>query len=148
VISDRAPTGAVAWDWGSKQVSGLWQPNENPNAAIWSARTAGELDLLRTSTGEVLAPPDSVAKLKRLFTNQIPNNLTQGANNDCSLAFVGDFTNLLIGMRTQLQLEISREAVVNSVSMFETLQVAIRAYLRADIALEHPAGFRVVTGIR
>jgi HK97 family phage major capsid protein len=147
-ISTTTPTGAVAWDWLSKQVSGMWGVNENPNAAIYSARTAGELDLLRASTGEVLPPPGSVSKLQLLFTNSIPNNLTQGSNTDCSEAYVGDFSKALIGMRTGLVLEISRYANVGSTSLFSTMQVGIRAYLRADFQVARPAAFRVVTGIR
>ena len=148
VISTSAPTGAVAWDWVAKQVSALWGVNENPNAAIYSARTAGELDLLRATTGEVLPPPGSVSKLQLLYTNSIPNNLTQGTNSDCSEAIIGDFSQALIGMRTQLVLEISRQASVGATSMFSTMGVAIRAYMRADLQLARPGAFRVVTGIR
>ncbi len=148
VISATAPTGAVAWDWASKQISALWGVNENPNAVIYSPRTAGELDLLRASTGEALPPPGSVAALQRLFTNQIPNTLTQGTNSDCSEAYVGDFSQALIGMRREVVVEVSRIANVGATSMFSTLGVAIRAYLRADFQLARPGAFRVVTGIR
>lgn len=148
VISTAAPTGAVAWDWVSKQISGLWGVNENPNAVIYSPRTAGELDLLRATTGEPLSPPGSVAAVQRLFTNQIPNNLTQGTSNDCSEAYVGDFSQALIGMRREVVVEVSRIANVGATSMFSTLGVAIRAYLRADFQLARPGAFRVVTGVR
>lgn len=148
VISASAPTGAVAWDWISKQVSALWGVNENPNAVIYSARTAGELDLLRASTGAVLPPPGSVADLQRLYTNSIPNNLTQGTSNDCSEAFVGDFSQAMIGLRHGIVLEVSRYANVGATSLFSTLQVGIRCYLRADFQLARPGAFRVVQGIR
>jgi HK97 family phage major capsid protein len=148
VIGAAAPTGAVAWDWVSKQVSALWGANENPNAVIYSARTAGELDLLRASTGAVLPPPGSVANLQRLFTNSVPNTLTQGTSNDCSEAYVGDFSQSLIGLRREVVLEVSRTANVGATSMFSTMGIALRAYLRADFQLARPAAFRVVTGIR
>jgi HK97 family phage major capsid protein len=147
-ISASAPTGAVAWDWLSKQVSGLWGVNESPTAVIYNARTAGELDLLRASTGEVLPPPGSVANLQRLVTNSIPSNLTQGSNSDCSEAFVGDFSQALVGMRRELVFEVSRTASVGSTSMFSTMGVAMRIYLRADFQVARPGAFRVVTGIR
>lgn len=147
-ITASAPAGAPAWDWISKQISALWSVNEAPNAVIYSARTAGELDLLRASTGAVLPPPGSVADLQRLYTNSILNTYTQGTSNDCSQAFVGDFTQALIGMRTQLMLEFSRYANVGATSLFSTLSVGIRAYLRADFQLARPGAFRVVQGIR
>jgi len=148
VISASAPTGAVAWDWLAKQISALWSVNEVPNAAIYSARTAGELDLLRASTGAVLPPPGSVANLQLLFTNSIPNNLTQGTSNDCSEAFVGNFDQAMIGMRQGLVLEVSRYANVGATSLFSTMQIGIRCYLRADFQLARPGAFRVVQGIR
>ena len=148
VISASAPTNAVGWDWLSKQVSALWGVNENPNAAIYSARTAGELDLLRATTGAVLPPPGSVADLQRLFTNSIPNNLTSGTNNDCSECYVGDFSQALIGMRRELALEVSRYGNVGANSAFTNMLVGIRVYWRGDFQLARPAAFRVVTGIR
>jgi len=148
VISASAPAAGPAWDWLAKQVSALWGVNEQPTAAIYSARTAGELDLLRASTGVVLPPPESVANLKRLFTNSIINTRTQGTSNDCSEAYVGDFSKLLFGMRTELVLEVSRVANVGATSMFSTMQIAIRAYLRADVQLARAGAFRVVQGIR
>ena len=147
-ISGSAPTGAVAWDWASKAISTLWGLNESPTAMIYSARTAGLLDLLRASTGEVLVPPPSVAGLQRFFSNQIPNTLTQGTNNDASECYFGDFSQALIGMRTEVKLEISRTASVGATSMFTNMGVGIRAFLRADLQLARPAAFRVVCGIR
>lgn len=148
VINSSSPTGAVGWDWLSKQISALWGVNENPNAAIYSARTAGELDLLRATTGQVLPPPGSVANIQRLFTNAIPNNLTVGTNSDCSECYVGNFQEALIGMRRDVVVEISRVANVGATSLFSTLGVGIRAYLRADFQVARPGAFRVVTGIR
>jgi HK97 family phage major capsid protein len=122
--------------------------NEHPNAVIYNARTAGELDLLRATTGEVLPPPGSVADLQRLVTNAIPSNLTVGTSSDTSEAYVGDYAQLLMGSRTELVLEVSREANVGATSMFTTLQSAVRVYLRCDFQVARPAAFRVVCGIR
>ena len=146
-ISTTTPTGAVAWDWLSKQIGALWTVNENPNAVIYAPRTAQELDLLRASTGVALPPPGSVAALQRLFSNQVPINLTQGTSNAASDAYVGDFSLAMIGMRQQIQIEISRTANVGSTSLFSTYGIGIRAILRADFQLARPAAFRVCSGI-
>jgi HK97 family phage major capsid protein len=149
VISGSAPSGAVAYDWLAKQVIALWTANHRPNAAIYHPRTAGELDALRAgSTLEPLTPPASVAALQRLWTTSVPINLTQGSNNDASMSIVGDFSQLMIGMRRELTLEVSREATIGTVSAFGNLGVAVRAYLRADVQLAHPAAFHVMLGIR
>ena len=53
----------------------------------------------------------------------------------------------MIGMRTQLTIEVSRQAADANSSAFTNMQVWIRAYLRADIQLAHPNHFNVLTGI-
>ena len=60
-----------------------------------------------------------------------------------SSVFIGDFTQLMIGLRTSFRLEVSRVAG----DAFTNLQVWIRAYLRADIQLAHPEAFCVLTGV-
>jgi hypothetical protein len=53
----------------------------------------------------------------------------------------------MIGMRTNLVLEISRQAADSTGSAFANLQVWIRAYRRANVQLAHPAAFVVLNGI-
>lgn len=166
-ITGTTPTGAVAWDWLSKAIFAVRQLNEYPNACIVSERTLGELDLLRASTGQPLPPPISVAGavpseaglppnaelpyggrgIQLLSSNSVINTVTQGTASTASSAYVGDFTKLWIGMRRELVLETSRTASTPTTSMFGTLSVAIRAYIRADVQLQRPAAFRVVEGI-
>ena len=148
VINASSPSGAVAWIWAAKQVAALWAANEAPNAALWAPRTAGSLDQLVDTTGQPLRPLPSCAALLKLQTASIPINLVVGTSNDCSEAYFGDFSKALIGMRTNLMLEVSRIGNVGATSLFSTLQVGIRAYLRADFQLARPAAFRVVTGLR
>ena len=64
-----------------------------------------------------------------------------------SCAFVGDFSKLIVGMRTNLTIQISSEAGDASGSAFSSLQYWIRAHLRADIALTRPNQFVKVVGI-
>ena len=148
-ITGTTPTGAVAWDWLSKAIYAVRQLNEYPNAAIYHERTASELDLLRASTGVFLPPPPSVADLAngRLTTNSVSIARTQGSANTASNAYVGDFRELLFGIRNALTLEISREASDSSSSAFANRQVFVRAYGRFDVAVMRPAAFRVVEGI-
>ncbi len=131
----------------SQAVEKIATANGAANAAIYAPRTAGELDRLVDTTGQPMRPPQSFASLRTFATTQIPVNLTQGTANNASDAFVGDFSQLLIGMRTQIRIEVSREASDAASSAFANMQVFIRAYLRADIALAQPSHFCVITGI-
>jgi HK97 family phage major capsid protein len=118
-----------------------------PFSILHSARTAGELDALQDTLHQPLRQPDLVAAARKLVTNQIPNNLTHGSASTASDAFVGQFDQCMIGMRTGLVLEVSRAAADATNSAFANGQVWIRAYLRADVGLAHPKAFNVLTGI-
>jgi HK97 family phage major capsid protein len=118
-----------------------------PFGAIYSPRTAGRLDALVDTLGQPMRQPDSVAAMKKYPTNQVPNNLTVGTATTCSDAFIGDFSECLIGMRTNLLLEISRVAADATGSAFANAQIWLRAYTRCDIALAHPLAFNVLSGI-
>ena len=49
----------------------------------------------------------------------------------------------MVGIRTSFTLEVSRIAA----SAFENLQIAVRAYLRADVQLAHPEAFDVLDSV-
>jgi hypothetical protein len=53
----------------------------------------------------------------------------------------------MIGVRTNMTMEISRVAADSTGSAFSSMQWWIRAYLRADVQLAHPAAFVVLNGI-
>jgi HK97 family phage major capsid protein len=132
------------YDFLVDAIASVWSANGQPNARIYASRTAKTLAKLKDSQNQPLRAPDAVLNVKELITNQIPTSLTVGTSDDCSEAYVGDFRELLIGMRTAFRLEASR----HSGDAFSNLQVWIRAYIRADVALAHPALFTVVQGIR
>ncbi len=120
---------------------------DGPFGIMYSARTAGRLDNLKDNLGQPVRQPDFVAAARKFITNQIPDNLTHGASNVASDAFIGQWDQAMIGMRTGLVMEISRAAADATGSAFSSAQVWIRAYLRADVQLSHPKAFNVLTGI-
>ncbi len=118
-------------------------------ARVYHSRTAKTLwKLKEATTNAPLAAPAVVQKWREYLTNALPINLTTGTSTDTTDAFVGDFRELLIGIRTSFRLEVSRQAADATNSAFGNLQVWVRAYLRADIQLAHPAAFCVQPGIR
>lgn len=84
--------------------------NGEPVAAIYHPRTAGALDRLEDTTGQPLQPPESFRALRRFTTTASPINQVQGSATNASDAIVGDFSQLLIGVRTEMRIEVSREA--------------------------------------
>jgi HK97 family phage major capsid protein len=149
-VTDLGTNGYTLTDFSkfSSAIATLLGNNFNgPFSAIYSARTAGELDNLQDTLHQPLRQPDLVAATRKFVSNQVPNNLTKGSASTASDAFIGQFDQALIGIRTGMVMEISRVAGDSTGSAFTNAQVWIRAYLRADVQLAHPAAFVVLNGI-
>lgn len=121
--------------------------NFTPSALVMAPRTWGVLDGLKDTTNQPLRPPASYEELMRLVTSQVPVGLTKGSSSVASECYVGDFKQLAIGMRTQLVLQVSRQAADASSSAFRNLQVWVRCYLRADIQVMQPKAFVLIDGV-
>lgn len=77
--------------------------NCEPNAIIQSPRSETTLSKLKeATTNAYLTPPPQLADIPRYTTNQIPGNPTTGTSTDTTEVYVGDWSNLWIGMRTEL----------------------------------------------
>ncbi|HUG47981.1 MAG TPA: phage major capsid protein [Candidatus Limnocylindria bacterium] len=148
-LQSQGTNGAAltSYDALSTAVQTVQANNFEPNAVIYSPRTAGTLDRLKDTTNQPLRPPPSFEELRKFVTKQIPEDLTHGTATNASEAYVAQWNQLLIGMRQRLRIEASREAADATDSAFRQLQVHIRAYLRADVAVAQPPAFVVVTGI-
>jgi HK97 family phage major capsid protein len=122
--------------------------NGVPRSAIFAPRTWEQIEGLTDSNGNPLQWPQSWKDLQRLYTNQVPVDQDQGTSTGVSSSiFLGDYSQMLVGMRTNLRLEVSRVATDGNDSAWETLQIFIRGYLRADIQFAHPDHFCRVVGL-
>lgn len=144
-ITSLGANGATpSWDNVIDAVSTVRAANIEPNAILWSSRTQQTFDKFKDAMSRYLEPPSSLGDVARLVTNQIPNSLTAGTSSDASEIYVGRWSDLLVGMRTDLRFQVR----VLSERYISELQYGLIAYLRADIALAHPQAFNVVTGVR
>ena len=149
-IVPAVPAGGLAtYDLMLQAIEEITAANFIPNAVIYSARTANTLAKQKNSLGDYLTLPAAFTALQKLVTNQVPNNLGTGANE--SQAFVGQWDELALGLRSSLQIEVSREASYFDgtvlQSTFSKDQTVIRAILRADWQVLQTAAFAEVTGI-
>jgi HK97 family phage major capsid protein len=119
-------------------------PDPRDMCLVLSPREYAKLNMLLDKNNNPLQAPQAFQEIRRkLVSNQIPTDLTKGSSENASVAIIGDFSQLWIGMRTNLVLEVSREAG----DAFSKMQVLIRAYMRADILVARPGFFAVVDGI-
>ncbi len=116
--------------------------NHEPNAMIYATRTGQTFAKAKDSTGQYLTPPAALEGIRRLETVQVPTNLTVGTSTDTSDVFTADWSELLIGVRTRLEITVLRERSAD-VGAYELL-----AWWRGDVAVARPAAFDVVTGVR
>jgi len=112
-----------------------------PTAAIMAPRTATEFDELVDTTGQPLQRPRSIENLPFLSTTLVPTDDGEEAPAEVpSSVFVGDYSQLWIGIRTAFRLEVLREMFA------DTMQIAFLAHLRADIQVAQPKAFVEIPG--
>lgn len=113
----------------------------DPTAAIYNAHINKELNSLVDTLGQPMRKPDAIQNLPFLVTSKLPQTETQGSSNVASRAVVGYFPDVLIGIRHDFRLTVLREKYA------DTMQIAFRADLRADVAVAHAANFCNIVGL-
>jgi HK97 family phage major capsid protein len=131
----------------SNGVLAILNKNIQAQTVIMAPRSWAEIDQLVDTLGRPLEAPDSYQALQKLVTNQIPINLVHGSANTASEIYVGDWTKMIVGMRTELKIEVTRAGGGSTGSAFQNLQTWVRAYLRADVVLSHQEAFYVIDGV-
>jgi HK97 family phage major capsid protein len=122
--------------------------NGIPNGVVMSPRTAGAIDRLKEAqTNAPLQAPASYTALTKYVTKQVPDTLTQGTSKVASAAIVGDYSQIVMGLAPSegglrgIRIDVSRDIA------FNTMELMIRAYIRADVAVLRPRWFTVIKGI-
>lgn len=120
--------------------TGILTANGGPvNAMVMHPRDAGTLAGLTDTTGQPLNVPPAISGIPMLTTSSI--QVDAGSGNDESNIYVGNFTNLMIGMRNEIRIEVLRERYADS------NEYAFIAHSRFDIAIAHAASFHKISGI-
>ena len=84
-------------------VGTLQDNNETPNGILPAPRTARALGKLQDTSNQPLQAPPMLDGIARHVTAQVPTNLTQGTSTAASDVFVADWSQLYLGVRTDLQ---------------------------------------------
>ena len=105
---------------------------------------------LTDTTGQPLMAPEWASGLRKFQTTKLPAD--GGDGTDESLGIIGDFSELVIGMRTRMNIRFTRDARVTDLdgnvhNAADELKGMFIAYLRADVAVLRPQFFQKLTGI-
>ena len=112
----------------------------NHTAAVMAPRSKYAFGGLTDTTGQPIRKPEIIADLPFLATNQFPINEGTGTNESSLL--VGDFSKVLIGLRSNLRIEVLKERYA------ENNQYAFVAHMRGDVAVTQPKALCKITGVQ
>jgi HK97 family phage major capsid protein len=131
-IQTEGSVGSPTYDDFLNAAYNIQSVNGTPGAVILNPDTANTLRQLKDTAGQYLAPPKGFTDLKQLQTTVLAT----------SQAVVGDFSKLLLGVRENMRLEVSKDAA------FATDQVQIKIVWRGDVQLGGKANhFSTLEGI-
>lgn len=111
-------------------------------ALIGAPRTKFKYAGLTATDNQPLMAPKVVNDIPWLSTTAVPVTQTQGTNSDCSSILAGDFSQMMLGFRASVRIEVLRETYASN------MQYAFLAWLRFDVQFAHPAAFGKLIGIR
>jgi HK97 family phage major capsid protein len=106
-----------------------------------SPRTEATYNKMKDSLGQPLRRPMAIQDLPFMPTSKMPINETQGTATTASRIIMGNFAELMIGMRTQIRIDLVRETFAANG------QYGFVAWMRADVQVMHAASFAQIVGI-
>ena len=113
-----------------------------PGQFILSVRDHTALMASRATDDQFIVPPPSIAPNLLAYTSKLDEVIpSEGSNEGESKLITGQWNEFLIGMRTDLTMQVLRERFA------DTGEVAVVAWMRADMKPVRPEAFQVVDGI-
>jgi HK97 family phage major capsid protein len=114
-----------------------------PTTAIMHPRTDKEFALLVSAIdAQPLRKPEALANLRFATSTRVPITDTHGTATDASRIYLGGWSELLLCMRTELQVMALKE-----LKMASNLQIVFVAYLRMDVAVLRTNRFCIIEGV-
>jgi HK97 family phage major capsid protein len=123
-------------------------PGPEGQSIIFSPRTKYDLGRKRDGQGLPLRAPEEYMTARKLSTTAVPKNLTANVAGtqtytDASEIYVGDFSQVIVGVRAELTIDITDQAG----TAFTKYQTWIRAAMRTDMVLVNPEMLVLIEGV-
>lgn len=113
--------------------------NERLTGFILTSRDENTLAGLVASDGQPLMLPRAIEAVPMLHTTSLP--VDGGSGSDEGQIIAGDFSQLLVGIRSEIRIEILRERFMDN------LQFGLIAHARVDFAAARESAFTVLDGV-
>lgn len=111
-----------------------------PTHIIVSPAVAAKMGTWLNGTGDWLLPPPLLRNLSVIHTTGVPDDLGSGSNE--SLAFVGDFRSVILGMRENMSIVRLSEAYA------KTGEIAFLVHSRMDVACQYPQALATIAKVK
>lgn len=122
--------------------TGILTANAGPvSAIIMHPRDEGDVTGWTASDGQPLNAPRVIEEIPILTTTSIP--IDGGAGTDESTIFAGNFAHMLVGIRSDIRVEVLKTSTYAS-----NMQYTLLAHMRADIAVTQAGAFHTLTGVQ
>lgn len=130
------------WDKVLDAYQDVRDDNHEPNGAmILAPRTLRTVGGFKDTTNQPLRRPFDLESARLLSTTQVPITQTQGTATNASSIYLGNWAQLMYGIRSELHIVVLHER------FSDNHQIGFTAWLRADVQLAHPEAFAIVKGI-
>ncbi|SDZ02418.1 phage major capsid protein [Herbiconiux ginsengi] len=116
--------------------------NENPTGLVWNSRLDQQYAKAYDTTGQPLSIPAAVADVPRYSSNTIPSYTLGTMANRATDLFAGDFSQLIIGQRLGLTIQVLNERYADEG------KIGVVAHWRGDIQPARPGAFAVYRGLQ
>lgn len=113
----------------------------DPTAMVYHPRTGAALAKLKDANDNPLTVPEMIARIPRLSSTAAPIDETEGTATTASSIVFGDYTQLFIGMREDINIRLLDQLYA------ENGQLALLVHARIDVQLAQPKSFCELTGI-
>jgi HK97 family phage major capsid protein len=113
----------------------------DPGAIVMHPRTERDLLKMKDGDGMQYQKPLPFNTIPFLSTTAVPITETQGNATTASSVLMGNWSDMVIGIRSNLRIELLRERYADN------LQFGLLCFLRADVAITRPESFCRVKGI-
>lgn len=138
-VSTTSLSGSPAdWDFVVDRAGDVEDNDFDVSAAITSPRVGRQLGKLKDANNQPMQRPERV-DYPILESTQVPTDL--GAGNDESLMFVGQWDQLLIGLRRNMTMFPLRERFM------DTGEIGLVVWTRADVAVARTGAFSIEDAI-
>ncbi len=111
-----------------------------PTHIIVSPAVAAKMGTWLNGTGDWLLPPPLLQNLNIIHTTGVPDNLGTGSNE--SVAFLGDFGSVILGMRENMSIVRLSEAYA------KTGEIAFLVHSRMDVACQYPQALATIAKVK